>query len=158
MDAAARRGAARFLPQVSPLFFVLTHSPFLLSLQQNKNFIAALLLAVACASAFSVPPAFAPSARRLTSLDAAAAGTVKWFNTMKGFGFIVPDDGGQDVFVHQTAIKSEGFRSLADGEKVEFNTVNDDNGRLKAIDVTGPDGENVQGAPYRPRNDFDEGY
>ncbi len=49
-------------------------------------------------------------------------GTVKWFNDAKGFGFITPDDGSKDVFVHQTAIASSGFRSLAEGDKVEFQT------------------------------------
>jgi len=48
-----------------------------------------------------------------------AQGTVKWFNDAKGFGFIAQDE-GDDVFVHHTAIQSEGFRSLAEGERVEF--------------------------------------
>jgi CspA family cold shock protein len=49
-----------------------------------------------------------------------ATGTVKWFNDTKGFGFITQDGGGQDVFCHQSAIQSTGFRSLTEGQKVEF--------------------------------------
>lgn len=49
-----------------------------------------------------------------------ASGTVKWFNDSKGFGFITQDDGGEDVFCHHTAIHSEGFRTLQEGQKVEF--------------------------------------
>lgn len=47
-------------------------------------------------------------------------GTVKWFNADKGFGFITPDDGGQDLFVHYSEIKSDGYATLNDGQKVEY--------------------------------------
>jgi len=49
-----------------------------------------------------------------------ATGTVKWFNQTKGYGFIAPDDGGKDVFVHHTGIAGEGFKTLEDGARVEF--------------------------------------
>jgi CspA family cold shock protein len=49
-----------------------------------------------------------------------ATGTVKWFNDAKGFGFITQDGGGEDVFCHHTAIQMEGFRTLQEGQKVEF--------------------------------------
>ena len=49
-----------------------------------------------------------------------ATGTVKWFSDDKGFGFITPDDGSKDLFVHHTAIVGEGFRSLAEGAKVSY--------------------------------------
>ena len=49
-----------------------------------------------------------------------ATGTVKWFNDQKGYGFISPDDGGDDLFVHHSNIDSDGFRTLQDGQKVEY--------------------------------------
>ncbi|MGT0148907.1 cold-shock protein [Vibrio metschnikovii] len=48
-------------------------------------------------------------------------GSVKWFNETKGFGFLTPDNGGSDVFVHFNSIASEGFKTLAEGQKVSFN-------------------------------------
>jgi CspA family cold shock protein len=51
-----------------------------------------------------------------------ATGTVKWFNDSKGYGFITPDEGTKDVFVHHSNIAGEGFKSLAEGARVEFET------------------------------------
>ena len=65
-----------------------------------------------------------------------ATGTVKWFNDSNGFGFITPDDGGEDLFAHFSAIQSNGFRSLKEGQKVTFEV------------TTGPKGKqatNIQG-------------
>jgi cold shock protein len=56
-----------------------------------------------------------------------AHGTVKWFNDKKGFGFITQDD-GTDVFVHQTEIQGNGFRTLAEGDKVDFEVIKDNKG------------------------------
>ncbi|MGO4405110.1 cold-shock protein [Bosea sp. RAF48] len=54
-----------------------------------------------------------------------AIGTVKWFNATKGFGFIQPDDGGQDVFVHISAVERAGLRELRDGQKVSYEPAQD---------------------------------
>jgi len=94
------------------------------------------------------------------SSEGKKSGLVKWFNTVKGYGFVTPNGGGADVFVHQTQIYARGFRSLAEGEEVEFDVEIDPNGRERAVSVTGPDGDYVQGAPRpEPRYDnMDDGY
>ena len=64
-----------------------------------------------------------------------AQGTIKWFDNKKGFGFIAQDEGGQDVFVHFSCIDGDGFKTLEEGDRVEFEIVNSDKG-LKAAKVT----------------------
>ena len=63
-----------------------------------------------------------------------ATGTVKWFNDEKGYGFITPDGGGRDLFVHYTSIGGQGFRTLAEGAKVSYEEEDGDKGP-KAVNV-----------------------
>ncbi|MDR7545061.1 MAG: cold-shock protein [Armatimonadota bacterium] len=65
-------------------------------------------------------------------------GTVKWFSAEKGYGFITPDEGGKDVFVHYSAIQAEGYRSLNEGQKVEYEVVQGQKGPQAAnVRITG---------------------
>jgi len=64
-----------------------------------------------------------------------ATGTVKWFNTEKGYGFIAPDEGGKDVFVHISAVQRAGLTGLADNQKVEFELEEGRDGRKNATDL-----------------------
>ena len=76
---------------------------------------------------------------------------MKWFNASKGFGFVAPDgaDESEDVFVHQSQIHAKSFRSLGEGEVVEFEIETGPNGRKNAVNVTGPGGDYVKGATRR---------
>ena len=63
-----------------------------------------------------------------------ATGTVKWFNSQKGFGFIEPSDGGQDVFVHISAVERAGMRNLHEGQKIEYET-QEEKGKISATNL-----------------------
>ncbi len=67
-----------------------------------------------------------------------AIGTVKWFNSKKRYGFIVPDEGGKDVFVHMTAIEQSGMAQLVEGQRVNFKILNEPRG-LQAVDLSPAD-------------------
>ncbi len=62
-------------------------------------------------------------------------GTVKWFNTTKGYGFITPDNGGADIFVHISAVERAGLSSLAEGERVQFDLERGRNGKDAAVNI-----------------------
>ena len=63
------------------------------------------------------------------------AGTVKWFNAQKGFGFVQPDDGSKDVFVHISAVEQAGLKGLSDGQKISYDTASDRPGKLSAVNL-----------------------
>jgi CspA family cold shock protein len=79
----------------------------------------------------------APAARRGGA--AMPKGTVKWFNPTKGYGFIAPEAGGKDVFVHISAVQKAGLRTLNEGQKVGFEIEQQQNGRTAAVDLAAAD-------------------
>ena len=66
-------------------------------------------------------------------------GTVKWFNPTKGYGFIAPDSGGKDVFVHISAVQKAGMRTLNEGQKLSFEIEQQQNGRAAAVSLAASD-------------------
>ena len=135
---------------MNTIYYLFVNSRILFKMMKIATLITLVLSYASLAASFMIQPSatFSTRLQMADGDDPVRTGTVKWFNTEKGFGFIVPDDGEQDVFVHQTSIKSEGFRSLAENESVEFTTMEEADGRVKASYVTGPGGVDVQGAPF----------
>jgi CspA family cold shock protein len=66
-------------------------------------------------------------------------GTVKWFNPTKGYGFVAPDTGGKDVFVHISAVQKAGLRTLNEGQKISFDVEQQQNGRAAAVNLSAGD-------------------
>ena len=74
-----------------------------------------------------------------------ATGTVKWFNNAKGYGFILPDDGGEDLFAHYSSIEMEGYKTLKAGQSVSFDTIGGDKG-LHASNIMANESADDEGA------------
>lgn len=72
-----------------------------------------------------------------------ATGTVKWFNNAKGYGFILPDDGGEDLFAHYSSIEMDGYKTLKAGQTVSFDTIGGDKG-LHATNITATESTDVE--------------
>jgi cold shock protein len=76
------------------------------------------------------------AARRQKGNASMPNGTVKWFNPTKGYGFIAPDTGGKDIFVHISAVQKAGLRSLSEGQKIGFDVEQQQNGRTAAVNLS----------------------
>ena len=83
-------------------------------------------------------------------------GTVRWFDRRKGYGFIIPESGENDIFVHQSEIVCSGYRLLIDGEDVEYSVTADSEGRPRAMHVTGPGGGDVRVVEIRGQREKKE--
>ena len=83
-------------------------------------------------------------------------GTVKWFNRVKGYGFLKPDGSDDDVFVHISAVEKAGLRSLLDGQKVSFETIKGEDGRVSAEDLKVEDDASSSEAPAEDEKAPDE--
>ena len=152
---------ARAAPSIEPHFmYILELVMMFLGLRASRSLAPRALAAPRRAAPALRARSLAVTMSSEASAGAKMQGTVKWFNTVKGYGFITPEaGGGGDVFVHQTQIYARGFRSLAEGEEVEYEVELDESGRQRAISVTGPEGDYVQGAPRPPRaDDYDAKY
>ena len=84
-------------------------------------------------------PSLGLAVRRQKGSASMPKGTVKWFNPTKGYGFIAPETGGKDVFVHISAVQKAGFRSLSEGQKVDFEVEQQQNGRTAAVNLSQSD-------------------
>ncbi|GEM_PF-345058 len=87
--------------------------------------------------------------------DSRLSGTVKWFSRVKGFGFISPDDGQKDVFVHYSAILGDGYRNLEEGQRVDY-SVEDTTKGPQAVRVQPPEDAAAVLSPVSTVNDVDE--
>ncbi|KAG8070597.1 hypothetical protein GUJ93_ZPchr0006g43766 [Zizania palustris] len=141
----------RWLGLISSVFWILrdpTSSP-----TKNDYKMAAPVAIIFTSTATRVSWVFVLCAGGEAKMSERVKGTVKWFNTTKGFGFITPEDGGEDLFVHQSSLMSDGYRSLNEGDAVEFAIGSGDDGRTKAVDVTAPGGGALSGGSRHSGND-----
>jgi len=84
---------------------------------------------------FSCIPDFGDAHTKLRTTTDMATGDVKWFNATKGYGFITPDEGGKDAFVHITAVQSAGLQGLDEGQRIQFELIEGLNGRMSAEEL-----------------------